>query len=283
MSEESPWIERPIENGVGEIEFSSWHDLVTYLHRSMLSYDTYIWRGQRRQDWKLEPTFDRHLRNASIGNRYASQHEHLERFQYAVRGRRGPNPQTMADENDWWALAQHHGMMTPLLDWSVSPFVAAFFAYIEEGGSDGTQFRTIYGLSKPSVEEKVSEILREKEQEAKRNIGANSPLNKLAGLLASSPRPEVQFIKPLSEQNQRLISQNGLFTRAPTGVPLEEWISKNFPGEGDYILMKLLAPDSDREDCLRTLNRMNINYLTLFPDIDGASKYCNLAALIANY
>lgn len=283
MSEESPWIEKPIENGIGEIEFSSWHDMVTYLHRSMLTYDTYIWRGQRRQDWKLEPTFDRHVRNTSIGNKHVFQRDHLERFQYAVRGRRGPNPQAITDENDWWALAQHHGMMTPLLDWSVSPFVAAFFAYIEKSSSDSTQFRTVYGLSKPSVEEKVEDVLREERREQKTASGPSQPLNRLAGLLATPPRPEVQFIKPLSEQNQRLISQNGLFTRAPTGVPLEEWISNRFAGEGDYILMKLLAPDSDRDDCLRTLNRMNINHLTLFPDIDGASKYCNLAALIENY
>ena len=65
---------------------------------------------------------------------------------------------------------------------------------------------------------------------------------------------------------------------------LDEWISNNFKGETSrYTLMKLLVPNADRTDCLKTLNRMNINHLTLFPDLYGASKYCNLYGEIDKY
>ena len=80
-----------------------------------------------------------------------------------------------------------------------------------------------------------------------------------------------------------LVNQSGLFSRAPNGVNLEDWIKANLAGEETYVLMKILVPNRDRTDCLRTLNRMNINHLTLFPDLYGASKYCNLYGEIEKY
>jgi len=96
-------------------------------------------------------------------------------------------------------------------------------------------------------------------------------------------RQPIEFIRPMSDENQRLVNQGGLFTRAPVGTPLDNWIKENFSGEKGYILIKILIPNRDREDCLKTLNRMNINHLTLFPDLYGATKYCNLFGEIEKY
>ena len=97
-----------------------------------------------------------------------------------------------------------------------------------------------------------------------------------------SARPEVEFIRPRADENQRLVNQGGLFSRAPDGISLDEWISENMPSYG-FILFKILIPNKDRKECLKTLNRMNINHLTLFPDLYGASKYCNLFGEIDRY
>jgi hypothetical protein len=40
-------------------------------------------------------------------------------------------------------------------------------------------------------------------------------------------------------------------------------------------LEKLVIPNEDRENCLKFLNKMNINRKTLFPDLDGAASYLN--------
>jgi hypothetical protein len=102
--------------------------------------------------------------------------------------------------------------------------------------------------------------------------------------LDNPTRPEIEFIRPRSDENQSLVSQNGLFTRSPYGTTLEEWVQKNFAGENDtYTLIKFLVPNKDREESLRMLNRMNINHLTLFPDLYGASKFCNMFGEIKKY
>lgn len=59
------WIE--INSGVAEVRISSWRYFGDFVYQEMLDYDTYIWRGQRCDDWKLEPTLDRLVRDAKVG------------------------------------------------------------------------------------------------------------------------------------------------------------------------------------------------------------------------
>jgi len=47
--------------------------------------------------------------------------------------------------------------------------------------------------------------------------------------------------------------------------------------------LKLLIPGAQRDNFLRNLNLMNINHLTLFPDLFGAAHYSNLALDVDGY
>lgn len=284
-------IESDIVDGIGKIRLRSWKVFLDFIHQEMLDFDSYIWRGQRCDNWILQSTLDRLIEKAKVAKTKipSFRSSHLEQFKYAVRGRRGPNPALIESENDWWALGQHHGLATPLLDWTTSPFAAAYFAFINSG-EDQTRHRVVFALSKPGIETKVRAIYREeviKREQKKAAIEASrkEPIGLLTrGLLNMPIRNEVEFIKPLSDENQRLVNQGGLFTRSPDGVDLESWIKINAKEENEfYTLIKILIPNRDREECLKTLNRMNINHLTLFPDLYGASKYCNLFGEIEKY
>lgn len=138
----------------------------------------------------------------------------------------------------------------------------------------------VYGLVEPPVALKSMAILREWQElvdqvERRGNESAHS-------LFPSAET--ITFIRPLTDENQRLISQNALFTRSLLDIDIEQWIRKHFHGEKRMPkLYKLLLPSEERLTALRSLNRMNINFLSLFPDVEGASLHCNMTLEIDHY
>jgi hypothetical protein len=93
-----------------------------------------------------------------------------------------------------------------------------------------------------------------------------------------------RIIRPMSDENARLVNQAGLFVHLPTGVSLEDIAAKHFSDtSGGHFLLKITAPAADRAVCLKALNRMNINHATLFPDLYGSSIHCNNMIVITGY
>lgn len=243
-----------IEDGICTVDFKSWDEFYHFYYNHMNLFKGFIWRGQKNADWKLEPTLDRILKDRGLDIEKESK-RHFNNFIYAARGRRNNTSSMLNNEDEWWALGQHNGLITPLLDWTTSPFVAAFFSF-KKPSEEKELRRGIFALHQQSFEKKSKE-LKEK---------------------------GIRFIKPFSDENARLVNQSGLFTKAPPGIDIETWTRDNFKGVNqDIKLLKGTLPNSEREVCLKILNRMNINYLTLFPDIFGASRYCNMIIKIENY
>ncbi|WP_223450865.1 MULTISPECIES: FRG domain-containing protein [unclassified Pseudomonas] len=258
------WKSSKVIDGVRTVRCSSWNGFSSFIHEQLTNFESYIFRGHASTTWRLEPTIDR-VRDES-GEPLIDAVTHLEKFKYASRGRRGQSPSMGMDDNEWWALGQHHGLYTPLLDWSESPFVASYFAFLPDDVKFDEQV-VVYALSRKSCERK------------------NRELKEKSLTIPSSKINTLDLIRPLTDENPRLINQRGLFTRVPSQTTIDEWIVSNFKGSTTVgaPLLKIYMPSNERDRALKSLNRMNVNHLSLFPDLDGASRYCNTSAIISQY
>jgi hypothetical protein len=224
--------------------FSTINDQFTY-------WPDYIYRGHAQSDWLLEPTLTRVLNQIKYKDKDELVLNHFNKFCLDIRGRRGISPKPLT-ENETWALGQHYGLHTPLLDWSQSPYVALFFAVIRNEKST-TKYRTLWALNAPDIS-----VINEYYEKAS----------------SSNKSMKVELVNPTLDENSRLINQNGLFTKVLFKNDIEKWI-ENAPDLGGLTLFKINFSESLRDKIVSTLDLMNINFSTLFPDLVGSSLYTN--------
>jgi len=278
------------EKGVLSVKLPSWKDFYVVVQK-LQNYRDYFWRGQRCDNWPLISKFDRVSPDATPVEREKVLKTHMETFRYAIRGRRGENPPKL-DGRECWALGQHYGLNTPLLDWTESPFVAAYFAFIEEEQSvigNDLMDQMEKELS-PATMQRLKDELTAYTQTEHRVVYALSEDLVRWGWARRKGGPIVkkfiEFVEPLSDENPRLISQNGLFTISLGAEDIKERVRKCYSKRQDedrVILIKIKIPNKERKESLKSLNQMNINHLSLFPDIYGSAKFCNLKLGIENY
>lgn len=252
MARKPRWKYDGWDEGIVTYTISSWkyfHDFI--INQKLMDFKTYVYRGQRNEKWLLEPSINRKIKNSVPAPEYKKLLQNqLDFFKFSVRGRTPYLKEILNDEKELWALGQHHGLNTPLLDFTFSPYVAIYFAFIDE--KKLTDYRIIWAVSQHTTTSQVGK--------------------------------ELELFKPLSGHNLRLINQNGLFIKFNVNKDLETIFRKSkISFDGEIQLYKIRIPNKDRILCLRFLNRMNINHNTLFPDVYGASIYSNTDFDIKNY
>lgn len=258
------WKSSPTVDGIREIRCSNWAGFADFINGTLVDYNNYVFRGHARQDWKLEPTLDRYIRENGLADTEELRTNHLNSFIYAARGRRQKDSSTTWTENECWCIGQHYGLATPLLDWTESPYAAAYFAFASPTpDANASPNRVVYALQRVSVRKKCESLLKAKK-------------------MTESER--INFIHPTTDENSRMINQRGLFSRSPPNMTIEDWIQTHFKNAGNGAkLVRILVPDDERTRALKSLNRMNVNHLSLFPDMYGSAKYCNMSLSIDRY
>lgn len=136
-----------VDGDIPTTQLTSWQHFYQFANDERFASDEFIFRGQYDYRWDLVPSLARCSRGGTYEPPQAK--ECLESFRRSSRGRKEFDPNLDSDL-EMWALGQHYGLRTPLLDWTLSPYVALFFAFEKEDDTDSTEnySRVIFALNK---------------------------------------------------------------------------------------------------------------------------------------
>lgn len=228
-------------------------------------YSNWAFRGERHAHWPLYSSLSRYFQDFGIHRQaWPEQEGRILRIFKRKAHQYLTQPPALNDDFQWLALMQHHGAPTRLLDFTWSPYVAAFFAL-----EHATQEAAVWALNPTELGSKEVRGADTKSRITLPEMNPRTPGNFERYFL----RGDQAFIwvgEP-DTMNRRLIAQSGTFAvPGLLDVPIEEILSR-YP-EPDNMIAKFVLPARLRETGMRELYRMNITYATLFPDLEGLGR-----------
>ncbi|WP_082641329.1 FRG domain-containing protein [Bradyrhizobium yuanmingense] len=204
----------------------------------------FLFRGHGSSEWPLKSGFDRWFQGERSKKSTASERL-IQLFQQEAEG--------IDIEREIWndrerrlALAQHHGVPTRLLDWTESPYVAAFFAFANVESTNPNGSAGIWCLDR-----------------SQRNVWASGS--------------GVEILHVPSYSNERIRNQLGWFTllSAPYDT-LEEYV-RHFDDAGK-ALRQYQVPCAEARRALADLDLMGVNYSRIYPGLEGCARTAQLRA-----
>lgn len=228
---------------MNNIDCKDWIEFRTFLAKYSAKdkdrRNQWLFRGQSDSSWELITTLDQSKDFDNDVDRDLYVYDLLEEFRREAI-RLGLQWSHLPNSEGFELLARHYGLPSPLMDWSESPYVAAYFAF--EGALKAKSSHVaIYALDRTLLDMSDSDF-------------------------------EIIDDIELFRFNRRAWQQRGIFLRISTMERTAEEIL-------DVGLHKFCIPTSERDYALADLEEMTINHTYLFQDPDGASRTASMRIL----
>lgn len=205
----------------------------------------FLFRGQRDATWPLASSFDRSFPEVRAKRRETLETRLFEEFKRHCEADSSLR-HILSDRVALIALAQHHGLPTRLLDWTDSPYIAAFFAYQHALHAFGSTIDTLKS-------EAVAIWILDSDH------------------YIWSEQYGVQIVSPQAWDNARLLSQSGRFTLSRTPHrSLQEYVASF--DDSQRALRLVVLPITEAPEALADLDLMGISSATMFPGLDGGAR-----------
>lgn len=231
---------------------------------------TWLFRGQSDAAWGLIPSIYREKSWTSLGGveRFGlaaddglivSDEKEVERAENQILNvlgnvvdRMGLDQALKLDRN-CRAFAQHLGLPTRLLDWTVSPMVAAYFAASGAASLPPDGQLAVFSIS--DFFAKQSAWMHNIGKETVPGVG-NPNLVAQQGVFTFTDGGRRDIVKALPVRNRKA----------------EDRLSEDEAYEIDNHVLKLTLPRSDSRTLLRALREMGVHGATVFPGTTGISR-----------
>ena len=154
----------------------------------------------------------------------------------------------------FWNLLQHHGYPTPLLDWTHSPYVAAYFGFREKSRPEDEANR------------KIRIFMLDRAEWVKDYDQLNAVVN---------VKPHFSILAPIALENPRALPQQAICS-ITTVDDVEEYLALCGQKSNKVYLRVFELPYAERATILAELRLMGVAAGALFPGMDGACEEMRL-------
>ena len=169
----------------------------------------------------------------------------------------------------WLAVGQHHGLPTRLVDWTYSPFVALHFTVLHprDFDRDGIIWCVNFVEANKLLPRRLKAILEDEHSDTL-TVEMLSEFTSLRAFDSLAREPFVVFLEPPS-LDTRILNQFALFSLVSSPVArVDDWVRQH-----PELCRKVVVPAELKWEVRDKLDQANINERTLFPGLDGLSRW----------